>query len=588
MRGSVRMMILASILAAFAMAPSAAKAQAGVESTNAADSCVKAVGDINGDGLTDYAASPRVPHGSPVVYLLFGRSELSAAAPDARYIRRHAAVVLRGATAVPFICANDTIRIASDIRLASTAVSKPKRRRTDSAIGRPASYTMIDLDPMMPAFSIGYSSSAKAINERGQIVGRSFAPTGDRAFIYDNGEVRDLGTLGGHISDARDINDTGEIVGYSLTGESDRLGFVNEAFLSDGHSLTSLGIRWSSAEGINNADQIVGEMQVQPDVDLNHAFLYQQGSVTDLGSLTPLNASAHSVALAINDKGQIVGESDTFIPGILDPSIRHFATHAFLYENGAMHDVGSLGAACGPFPEGGERCFDQASATAINNSGRIVGFSLGHAFSGTEGSLRGLGTLGGSSSWAYGVNDSGQVVGVSLNSQEQYVPFLFDQGVMYNLNSLIVNPSGTLPFAAYAINNFGQIAGNHHLLNPKYEEVAPGQHLSFTATLGETLTFEYWLARRNLPACHAIRNRLRLEMKIDLSRPDGWVPVAEIPGCEESTDWRKVTITIGGAVPNTMAGVHIRVRESGNSTDPVVYLRHLEIDSLPESTDSLQ
>ena len=172
MRGSVRMMILASILAAFAMAPSAAKAQAGVEGTNAADSCVKAVGDINGDGLTDYAASPRVPHGSPVVYLLFGRSERSAAAPDARYIRRHAAVVLRGPTAVPFICANDTIRIASDIRLASAGVSKPKRRRTDSAIGSPASYTMIDLDPMMPAFSIGYSSSTKAINERGQIVGR--------------------------------------------------------------------------------------------------------------------------------------------------------------------------------------------------------------------------------------------------------------------------------------------------------------------------------------------------------------------------------------------------------------------------------
>ena len=155
---------------------------------------------------------------------------------------------------------------------------------------------------------------------------------------------------------------------------------------------------------------------------------------------------------------------------------------------------------CSPFFIGGERRVDRSTATDINNSKQIVGFSTTpsdgstHAFVHAGDRLEDLGTLGGSSSWAYGINDSGQVVGGSVTAREEFVPFLYDRGTMYDLSTLIADPSGTVPFVAYAINNFGQIVGNHQLLNPVYDAVAPGRELSFKVTLGEKIRFDYWVA----------------------------------------------------------------------------------------------
>jgi probable HAF family extracellular repeat protein len=545
--------------------------------SNLEGGCVLAVGDLNGDGIPDYAASDRAATGPPVVYLLFGRSEPLPPVVDTRYLEQNAAVVLRGPSAVPFTCPDEAMPIAAG-RAPAVASSASRRPRADNPIGQPISYTMIDLDPLMPANSLGFSSSASGINAKGQVVGRFFTQEGDRAYVYDSGELRDLGTLGGFNSAARAINDAGDIVGDSLTGEIDASGFVGDAFVSDGHTMQDLGVRWSAANGINDAGQIVGEMLVQP--NLNHAFLYEQGVPTDLGSLPPLNDSARSSALAINEAGQIVGESNTFGTGMLDPSLRHSATHAFVYEQGTMHDLGTLGVFCSLI-NGQERCGDRSTATAINNPGLVVGFSTTsadgsiHAFATTGNGPQDLGTLGGSGSWAYGANDSGQIVGQSLDANGQFLPFLYDHGTMYDLNTLILNPSENLPFAAYAVNNFGQIAANHHLLNPVYESVAPGRKLSFTASLGETLTFEYWIARGDTTACHALRNHLRLQVKIDTAERAGtWRPAAVVVGCDESTDWGAASLTIPEALRDTSAKIHIRVRESGNGTCPLVHLRH--------------
>ena len=271
--------------------------------------------------------------------------------------------------------------------------------------------------------------------------------------------------------------------------------------------------------------------------------------------------------------------------GIQNPSARYSAVHAFLYELGVMRDIGTFGVFCGPFL-GGERCVDRSTATDINKHGQIVGFSTTpsdastHAFATSGQELQDLGTLGGRDSWAFGANDSGQIVGGSLDANERFVPFLYDRGTMYNLNTLLVDASGNLPFAAYDINNFGQIAGNHHLLTPVYQTVAPGRKLSFKATLGTTLTFEYWVARGYTAMCRAQRDSLRLQIRIDATEGAGtWSPVAEVPGCDNSTDWSTASVAIGEELRRADGRIHIRVRESGGvGTEPIVHLRHFAME----------
>ena len=92
---------------------------------------------------------------------------------------------------------------------------------------------------------------------------------------------------------------------------------------------------------------------------------------------------------------------------------------------------------------------------AINNIGQIVAQDAGnHAILWTNGSATILPTLGGATSFANALNDSGTVVGWSLNNAGQQKPFYYNGTTMMD-----IEPSATLTGAAEAINNNGETVG---------------------------------------------------------------------------------------------------------------------------------
>lgn len=314
-------------------------------------------------------------------------------------------------------------------------------------------YSVTDLGTLSGSWSL-----ATGINDSGQVIGYS---NYFRAFFWENGVMTDLGTLGGTQSQAWGINDLGEVVGFADTNfVMNEYGHLyQQAFLwNKSQGMTDLGGplggsigEQSLAYDINNSGQVVGGWLRLPSKEGRYAFLLQNGSITDLGTL----GGWESRAFSINNSGQVVGES-TF-------SKNDNENHAFIWNEGkGMTDLGTL--------NGGSL----SAATAINDSGQVVGYSVTGGYRSTEAFLWeegagmiSLGTLGGNHSDAQDINNLGQIVGLSsktISSQDTYA-FIWEGGVMTDLNSLIPDDSGWLLTEARDINNNGQIVGSGYIDN---------------------------------------------------------------------------------------------------------------------------
>ncbi|MCK6372540.1 MAG: PEP-CTERM sorting domain-containing protein [Zoogloea sp.] len=172
-------------------------------------------------------------------------------------------------------------------------------------------------------------SEAFGINSSGQVVGgASYThPNLDyHAFLYSGGTMTDLGTLGGTTSTARAINDSGQIVGWSTTStNTTQAFFFNAGVMND---IGTLGGTFSRAVSINASGQAVGSSSINGDTEI-HAFFYANDKMTDLGSL----GGTQSEARSINASGQVVGWSLTQ---------NDAAQHFFLYSAGTMYDLQDL------------------------------------------------------------------------------------------------------------------------------------------------------------------------------------------------------------------------------------------------------
>ena len=157
------------------------------------------------------------------------------------------------------------------------------------------------------------STSANAINSRGDVVGNTM-PTHSPAangFLYSNGVPISLSF--GYSSSANAINDSGQAVGTASTGGAYR-GEDDRAFIYSNGTMTILGTLGgvSDAHGINDLGQVVGNSALNDPTKPTHGFLYMQGTMYDLNALL-IDSSGYVLtdAVAINAGGQIAADAIT-------------------------------------------------------------------------------------------------------------------------------------------------------------------------------------------------------------------------------------------------------------------------------------
>lgn len=196
----------------------------------------------------------------------------------------------------------------------------------------------------------GVFVSTNDISSAGVIIGQGYINdvAGYRAVWYKNGTIANLGTLGGDTSDGGSISPQGVyIAGTSaVRGSSPATNELpTHAFLYRNGTRTDLGAlasgTYSTAAGVNNNGVVVGSSEIGQTGSctpspynplITHAFVSQNGTMTDLGNLansTPCNSAAE----AINDTGEIVGRSDAITTGNVQ------VERAFLYSGGQLLSV---------------------------------------------------------------------------------------------------------------------------------------------------------------------------------------------------------------------------------------------------------
>ena len=333
----------------------------------------------------------------------------------------------------------------------------------------------------------GFGSEGNGINDYNQVVGQSLnglidplvgTPAGVAVLWQSNGQIVDLGTLGGNESLAATINNRGQVVGAAANAVPDSfpgpLGFwgtQTRAFLWEKGVMKDLGdLGGPDAFGIsvNERGQIAGISYTSStlsgvandwcqDIPPQNPFLWEKGRMIDLGTLGGA-CGFPSFGVGLNNQGQVVGQSD--LAG-------DFTAHPFLWDpkrHPHLRDLGTLGGTFG-------------SATGLNDAGEIVGFATTaddvatHAFYWSNGLMKDLGTVKGDGcSVAYHINAGGQVVGTSGDGCDEVHAFVWQLGgPMMDLNDLVPSGSGLVLTAGEFINDRGEIGasgvlpnGDHH------------------------------------------------------------------------------------------------------------------------------
>jgi probable HAF family extracellular repeat protein len=230
----------------------------------------------------------------------------------------------------------------------------------------------------------GYNAAASAINDGGEVAGNaetaitdSTCPPYDpslgqyqvlqeKPVVWENGHIKKLPTYGGDPDGfAMAINDEGQATGAS--GTCSTFNVISGVYLAPVHALfwdhgeainiPSLGGAFGNqGHNINNLGQVVGASDLAGDT-VFHGFVWSQSTGTK--DIPPLSQDMYSVALAINDAGEVGGVS-------IDETFTNL--HAFVVVDGVTTDLNTLIPPDSPL--------QLQTACSINSRGEITGLAI--------------------------------------------------------------------------------------------------------------------------------------------------------------------------------------------------------------------
>jgi probable HAF family extracellular repeat protein len=187
--------------------------------------------------------------------------------------------------------------VVNDSDVVAGSESIPGEGHTDAILDANGKITDLGLLPGEG----GIFTDPTGINDSGEVVGDGDnRESMERAWVFRNGKMTDLGTLGGPQAAASAINGSGEIVGFAQTASD-----ADHGFLDRSGRMTDLGNN-VFPNAISNNGVIVGQG------DCGNAFVLSGGICQNLQTLIPARSGYNlQKAIGVNNNGQIVVEAQT-------------------------------------------------------------------------------------------------------------------------------------------------------------------------------------------------------------------------------------------------------------------------------------
>jgi probable HAF family extracellular repeat protein len=334
------------------------------------------------------------------------------------------------------------------------------------------------------------SHAAKHHHYKLEVMGTFGGPTGN---FYDN--FNNISVLNQHGDASGGSADTTIPDSFSSNYQFSN-GVVTRAYLwKKDSSLTDLGALLgnvtSAASWLTDNDLVAGLSEngkIDPsvtDMPEMSAVLWRKGKIIDLGPFP--GGGFQSFANSVNSHGQVVGAATNLIPdsnSLYPTDVSSwfvpypYQLRAFIWdEKNGMQDLGTLGAGT------------NADAQIINEHGQVIGIATTNSAVGNCGGytiasfiwdkkhgMRDLGGLGGMCTYAFAINENGQVVGISnVAGDTSQRAFIWENGAVHDLGGSL----GGLKTGANAINEKGETVGYAALPGETYTHATlwkkPGQ-----------------------------------------------------------------------------------------------------------------